>query len=70
MSVCFLSDKDGEITAEINDIFLCGSSGNGFAATITIIAVVLVILLLVGLVILLVAKRKKKSHTNDHSSEK
>lgn len=70
LSVCFLSDKDGEITAEINDIFLCGSSGNGFAAAITIIAVVLVILLLVGLVILLVAKRKKKSHTNDHSSEK
>ncbi len=69
LSVCFLSDADREIEAEIDEIYLCGSSGNGLGATITVIIVVIAVLLLVGLIVLLVVRRKKKASASDRSAE-
>ncbi len=69
VTVCFISEKEGEVEAEISEIFLCGSSGNGFEAIITVIIVVIVILLLIGLIVLLVFRRKKNARAKDSSAE-
>ncbi len=69
LTICFSSDREGDITSEIENISLCGSSRNGLGATVTIIIVIVSVLLVIGLMTLLIVKRKKKSMAQDRDDE-
>ncbi|MGM9644237.1 MAG: DUF5722 domain-containing protein [Eubacteriales bacterium] len=61
LSVCILPCGDDDVSLEIRNMSLYGSSGVGAQTVIVIVVVAVIILALLALIVLLVVKRKKKA---------
>ncbi len=69
ISVCLLSSDEDEVSLEIRELSLYGTSSADSEKIIIIVVVAVIILALVGVIVLLVVKRKKKSTAKQNSED-